>query len=168
MNQVEHVCLMASITNDPWLWHARYGHLNFYALRKLADENLVKGLPQLEQVNQVCDCCVISKQHRTSFPHVRKSQSEKHLQLMYGDLCGPISPTTLKVKLLQSKTEAFDAFKKVKNEAELESGHKLKIFQTDRGGEFTSNIFNKYCVFGNKKTTHSPLLTSAKWCGRAS
>jgi hypothetical protein len=35
------VCLAAKTTDDVWIWHARFGHLNFPALRKLAREDMV-------------------------------------------------------------------------------------------------------------------------------
>jgi hypothetical protein len=35
------VCLTAKTTNNAWIWHVRFGHLNFPALRKLAREDMV-------------------------------------------------------------------------------------------------------------------------------
>jgi hypothetical protein len=48
------------------------------------------------------------------------------------------------VVLLQSKDEAFEAFKKRKAATEMK--HKLKVWalRTYRSGEFTSNEFNDY------------------------
>jgi hypothetical protein len=43
------VCLSACVGGDTaWRWHARYGHLNFHALRKLAQNGMVRGLPQID------------------------------------------------------------------------------------------------------------------------
>lgn len=36
LNMAEPICLLGAIKESSWLWHARYGHLNFQALRKLA------------------------------------------------------------------------------------------------------------------------------------
>jgi hypothetical protein len=55
------VCLAAQGTSPAWRWHARYGHLNFRGLRRLAEEGMVNGLPQIEQVEQVCDSCLAGK-----------------------------------------------------------------------------------------------------------
>jgi hypothetical protein len=43
------------------LWHMRYDHLNFPALRKLGREEMVHGLPKAEHVDQVCSGCLIDK-----------------------------------------------------------------------------------------------------------
>ena len=37
------VCLAARHTEEPWLWHARFGHLSFDAFGRL--EKIVRGLP---------------------------------------------------------------------------------------------------------------------------
>lgn len=62
------VCLLASVADKAWLWHARFGHLNFEALKLLAQQNMVRGLPLVNHVGQVCDGCLIGKQRRASFP----------------------------------------------------------------------------------------------------
>ena len=41
------VCLTAHTGEDAWRWHARFGHTNFVALRKMGREGLVRGLPML-------------------------------------------------------------------------------------------------------------------------
>ena len=48
------------------------------------------------------------------------------------------------LQLLTSKTEAAEAVKKFK--ARAESGKKLRVLWTDRGGEFTSVEFATYCM----------------------
>ena len=50
-----------------WTWHARYGHLNFDALHKLARQDMVHGLPVVEHVDQLCDACLAGKQRRSAF-----------------------------------------------------------------------------------------------------
>ena len=46
---------------------------------------------------------------------------------------------------LDSKERTFGIFKEFKQKVENELGIKLKMFRTDRGGEFTSNEFLQYC-----------------------
>ena len=50
------------------------------------------------------------------------------------------------LQLLTIKTEAAEAVKKFKARAEAESSKKLRVLQTDRGGEFTSMEFAAYCA----------------------
>nr|GEW87603.1 zinc finger, CCHC-type [Tanacetum cinerariifolium] len=46
---------------------------------------------------------------------------------------------------LTSKDQAFSTFKEFRQQIEMEMRMKLKMLRTDRGGEFTSNEFTKYC-----------------------
>ena len=46
--------------------------------------------------------------------------------------------------VLKQKSEVFDTFQKWKALVENESGHKLKVLRTDRGGEYTSSEFEKF------------------------
>ena len=64
------------------------------------------------------------------------------------------------IELLASKSEALQYFKKIKAAAEVESGHHLKAFRTDRGGEFNSGAFVSFCdelgIKNNTTTPYSP------------
>ena len=84
------------------------------------------------------------------------------LELIHGDLCGPITPATnggrwyfllvddcsryMWLQLLMSKDEVAEAIKKFKARVKAESGKKLRVLWTDHGGEFTSVEFVVYCV----------------------
>lgn len=46
---------------------------------------------------------------------------------------------------LNSKDQAYGIFKEFKLKVKNELRTKLKMFRTDRGGEFTSNEFLQYC-----------------------
>ncbi|XP_066354451.1 uncharacterized protein [Miscanthus floridulus] len=50
------------------------------------------------------------------------------------------------LQLLTSKDKAVAMIKKFKMRAEAESGKKLRVLRTDRGGEFTSVEFAAYCM----------------------
>lgn len=156
------VCLLTHAKEDAWLWHMRSGHVNFRSLRALAAGGMVDGLPRIEQVEQICDGCMIAKQRCLPFPMQALYRTTEHLQLVHGDLCGPITPETLGgkkyflllvddysrymwVTLLCSKDEALAALKKIQKAAETERNLKLKALRTDRGGEFTSKEFVEYC-----------------------
>ena len=94
MNIAALVCLTARAGDVMWRWHERYGHLNFQSLRKLGREDMVRGLPSIDHVEQVCEDCVLAKQKRTPFSHAAKFRAQEELELVHGDLCGPISPPT--------------------------------------------------------------------------
>ena len=88
------VCLAARTDDDSWTWHSRFGHIHFAVLRKMAREELVRGLPLLNQVEQVCEACLTGKQRRVPFPQKALGRSTEVLQLLHGDSCGPITPAT--------------------------------------------------------------------------
>ncbi|XP_066354278.1 uncharacterized protein [Miscanthus floridulus] len=62
------VCLAAHGDEEAWVWHARFGHLHFTALRKMGRDGLVRGMPLLTQVEQVCDAYLTGKHRQASFP----------------------------------------------------------------------------------------------------
>ncbi|GJY66443.1 zinc finger, CCHC-type containing protein [Tanacetum coccineum] len=88
------VCLLANLKDDTWLWYARLGHLNFESLKSMAQRDIVHGIPAIKHTTQICDVCLIGKHSRAPFPKRAKAGSTSPLDLVYGDLCGPISPTT--------------------------------------------------------------------------
>lgn len=138
---------------------------------------MVEGMPRTLNLTQVCDGCLMGKQTRKVFPHKAKFSASKALELVHGDLCGPISPTTnsgykyffllvddysryMWVYFLRSKDEALQAFKKFRVMVENEPGKRIKMFRTDRGGEFNSNEFKEYCegagIQRNYTTPYTP------------
>jgi hypothetical protein len=77
---------------EPWLWHACYGHLSFDALGRL--EKMVRGLPHIKHADELCDSCLAGKQRRLPFPMVASYRATEVHELVHGDLCGPIKPAT--------------------------------------------------------------------------
>lgn len=48
LNAPEIQCLAATgAGEEEWLWHYRYGHLNFKSLSQLKDKDLVRGVPTI-------------------------------------------------------------------------------------------------------------------------
>jgi len=86
------VCLAAQCTEEPWLWHGRFGHLNFDALSRLAA--MVKGMPKIQHASELSDSCLVGKQRRLPFPKEARYRAREKLELVHGDLCGPITPAT--------------------------------------------------------------------------
>ena len=157
------VCLAARCSEVAWQWHARFGHLSFQGLKQLSKGHMVRGLPQIDHVEQICDSCMAGKQRRRPFPATSNYRAKNLLDLVHADLCGPIKPETpggkklfllavddksryMWLVLLSSKDQAADAIIRLQVCAEAEAGHKLGTLRTDRGGEFTSRAFGEYCA----------------------
>jgi ligand-binding SRPBCC domain-containing protein len=166
-------CLAVRRRSDEvvWRWHERIRHVNMAALQKLAREELVHGLPEIGQVGQLFKTCQAGKQRRTSFLVKVEYQAERRIDLVHGDLCGPISPATSRgnkyllhvddlsrymwVAMIHFKDHAAAAIKDIQARAEGESGLKLKALHTDRGGEFNVTEFTDYCVAEDMHHQHT-------------
>src|SRR3954469_16813332 len=124
---------------------------------------MVRGLPGLYHVEDFSDICVMTKQRRLPFPQRTSFRAKERLELVHGDLCGPVTPATpggrryflllvddlsryMWELVLGSKGEAADAIRRAQVTAEAECGHKLRVLRTDNGGEFTAAEFASYCA----------------------
>ncbi|KAL8152976.1 hypothetical protein V2J09_010736 [Rumex salicifolius] len=59
---------MFPLNDDSWLWHLRFGHLNFGSLEQLSKKEMVRGVLVIPQPDQLCTGCLLGKQFRKSFP----------------------------------------------------------------------------------------------------
>jgi transposase InsO family protein len=122
---------------------------------------MVRGLPPISHADQFYDTCVLAKHRRGAFPKQSKYRVNKVLELVHGDLCGPVKPTTpggwryflllvddatryMWVVLLATKSKATSAIMRIQAAAEKECGRKLWVLRTDNGGEFTAAEFAAY------------------------
>lgn len=157
------LCLAARHDDGAWRWHARYGHIGFDALRQLSRRAMVHGLPLVEEEEAICDTCVVTKHRRAPFPTQARYRAEQPLDLVHGDLCGPVKPATpgdkryflllvddasrfMWLVLLAAKSDAAEAIKRIQAGAESECGRTLHVLRTDNGGEFTAAEFADYCA----------------------
>lgn len=155
-------CLRVESDDLSQTWHARLGHVSQGVMKNMADKKMVEGMPQITHGEDVCKTCQVGKQTRGTFPTKSTYRAAKALELVHGDLCGPISPPTPSKKryifvliddysrymwslLLHEKSEAYENFKKFKVYVEAQSKNTIKSLRTDRGGEFTSLEFNRFC-----------------------
>ncbi|KAL8110521.1 hypothetical protein AgCh_026299 [Apium graveolens] len=138
------------------------GHMNFQALTLMHSTQMVHGLPKFENPKTMCTDCSMSKQVRKSFPSQSKFCAKQVLELVHGDLCGPISPATtggnryflllvddfsriMWSYTLKSKDEALNAFKKFKAHVENGTDKRVKTLRTDRVVKFCSQDFTTLC-----------------------
>ncbi|KAK1663428.1 hypothetical protein QYE76_051587 [Lolium multiflorum] len=156
---VQPVCLSVRCGDTAWTWHECLGHQNFGALRTMSSSGMVRGLPAIEHVDQLCDTCLAGKKKWASFPQVAKFRAAARIELIHADLYGPISPPMpggkryfllladdysrfMWIAFLTTKDEAEMAIMRIKAAAEVQSGCILRTLRTDRGGEFNSRSFS--------------------------
>ena len=162
LNVAESCQISREEDQEVWLWHHRLCHQNFRAIDDMRRGEMVRGLHNINFSDRLCRNCVAGKQSRSAFPSASSFRATRRLELLYGDICVPITPSTIGnrryyflliddftrimwVFFLREKSEAFQHFKIVQNLAETESGEILKCFRTDRGGEFNYEEFNNFC-----------------------
>jgi transposase InsO family protein len=148
--------MLGAGTND---WATQIlGHL-----KRWAGSRWCAGYRRSATREQFCDTCVLAKHRRGVFLKQSKYHVDKALELIHGDLCGPVKPATpggrryflllvdnvtryMWVMLLTAKSEASSAIKRIQATAEKECGRKLWVLRTDNGGEFTAAELAAYCV----------------------
>ena len=155
-------CLQISARSESSRWHARLGHINTDTMKAMINKGRVTGIPALQVEKETCMSCLLGKQTMKSFPQTTTYRATHPLELIHGDLCGPITPPTPARKryvfvliddysrymwtmLLQEKIEAFEKFINFKKLAEHETKSVIRTFHSDRGGELCSNEFRAYC-----------------------
>jgi transposase InsO family protein len=135
--------------------------MNCGSLMLMEKNKIVIGIPKLEHTSRICEVCVMVKQHGKPFLK-KSSKASQPLDLVYSNMCGPISPTSIGgsmyfltftddfsgkiwVYVLKEKKELLSKFKEFKNLVEKQSECKLKCLRTDKGGEYISHDFDDYC-----------------------
>lgn len=80
--------------DESYMWHLRYGHLNYNGLKLLKDKNIVLGLPPIAHIDKVCEGCIYGKMHRLPFPK-NAYRAKVPLELVHADIFGPTSTPSI-------------------------------------------------------------------------
>ncbi|CAI5771537.1 Retrovirus-related Pol polyprotein from transposon TNT 1-94 [Podarcis lilfordi] len=79
------------------LWHRRLGHRDTNVILDLQKRELVRGL-QVKQSNKApakCVSCITEKAVKPSFPRCAEQRSNKVLDIVHTDICGPMNVPSL-------------------------------------------------------------------------
>jgi Reverse transcriptase (RNA-dependent DNA polymerase)/gag-polypeptide of LTR copia-type/GAG-pre-integrase domain len=146
------------------LWHRRLAHIHHQGLDSMIRESLVTDLEIKSNANPdpICTICLAGKQHRAA--HTTPApRSDELLHRVAADLHGPIHTEALHfrsrywmpivdeasgyvhVALLRQKSDALEGFQRFKARAETQTGKRIKHLRDDKGGEFMSTAFEKFC-----------------------
>ena len=147
--------------NNTVLSHKRLGHFHHIALLYIKKNNLVKGLPELEEESLKCVACQYGKQTRIPFRQNKAWRAIQSLQLIHTDVRGPMKTPSLNnskyyivfiddysrmywIYFMKLKYEVTDIFAKFKAWVETQSRCKMQVIRSDNGTEYTSEKFNKF------------------------
>ncbi|RVW91832.1 Copia protein [Vitis vinifera] len=122
----EQIAFSSTVSNAE-LWHRRLGHFHHVGLLYMQKQNLVKGVPLLEDKLADCVACQYGKQTRRPFPQTAWRAMHK-LQLVQTDVGGP------------QKTPSLNA-----TWVENQSSCRMQMIRSDNGKEYTNEIFDKFC-----------------------
>ncbi|GAU39634.1 hypothetical protein TSUD_397220 [Trifolium subterraneum] len=88
------MCLKNAKQESTLLWHNRFSHLSFKGLNTLAKKQMVRGLPELEELEENCVDCLSGKQHRGTIQKQAKWRASTKFELIHSDICCPINPSS--------------------------------------------------------------------------
>ena len=144
------------------VWHARLGHPNFKFLQILENKKVINVSDWLIK-NTLCSSCQLGKRCKLSF-NKSDSFSKFPLEKIHSDLWGP-TPILSSQKFqfyvifvddytrytwlypLKNKSNFYTCFLKFQALVENHFDRKIKIFQSDGGGEFTSKEFSNHLAY---------------------
>ena len=112
----------------------------------------------IEKPDNLCEGCILGKQHKESFPAGKSIRAKAPLEIVHSDVCGPMQVPSLGgnryvltfiddytrktwVYMLKQKSEVFEKFHHFKTLVEKQCGRYIKVLRTDRGGEHISQDF---------------------------
>jgi hypothetical protein len=152
---------------QPELWHRRFCHAGWETLAKMAQDNLVDGLPVSAEWfrkagKTVCEPCVLGKQTKTPFL-ASSWESFGPFDLIHADVCGPMRTKTpggnrycvsfiddysrcAVIQLLENKNQVKIALSAFVSTMETQFDKKVMTLRSDRGGEFWNKEVQSFCA----------------------
>lgn len=138
-------------------WHRRFGHLNETSSRALLSGDIKLNPSKLS----FCVPCQFGKSSRAIIPSAAGSVPSTALGRVSTDVCGPFQTATMlgyhyfvtfgdhhsrfvRTYLIKKKSDVFNTFLVYKARVEKETGLKIIILRSDRGGEYMSKEFLDY------------------------
>ena len=149
------------------VWHERMGHAHWEALKQARlNPPPLRGikLDSSEPPKHTCPGCVAGKDKRRAFKSsTSESRAKEPLERLHADLMGPMETVAIGgskwrysfvitdeysrhawTAHLMSKDQTLEKFKGWVSMIEQQTGHRVKILRSDRGGEFISADFSAF------------------------
>jgi transposase InsO family protein len=117
---------------------------------------MVDVLPDIHFSKIICEGCVLGKHPQEKFDKGKTRRASFPLDLIHSDLMGPFPHPSINksryvliffydfswftwIYFLKEKPEVFQHLKDFKALVETQSGKKIKVLQTDNGGEYVNH-----------------------------
>lgn len=163
----------AYVTQTLERWHQRLGHQNVRHT-----EEILKSFEIEYQKSEdfFCEACIMGKQKADPFPETG-TITKKPGEIIHSDVCGPMEVQSLGgSKLFVLFKDDYSHFRKIytiRHKSEVkkkleefipwfknQTGHKIKVFRTDRGkedlNEAVKTITDKYGIKHEKTVGYTP------------
>jgi transposase InsO family protein len=148
---------------DVHTWHRRLGHLHVDAVLAMVKKGMVRGMEIVGNHSPPdnCEACLKGEQTRAEIHKTTESRVTDILGRVFSDVCGKLptrSHTGLEyfvtwiddasckvfVISLREKSEVAEHLKSFVARIELETGKRLKVLQTDGGGEYIASKVREF------------------------
>ncbi|UYV60728.1 hypothetical protein LAZ67_1002045 [Cordylochernes scorpioides] len=145
------------------IWHQRMGHVNPIKLTQMFENNVFEENIKIREKpdSLLCEACIYGKQNRKVFHASTSPNSTYPGELIYSDVCGPMSKRSPGGSLyfvsfkddfsrfrvayfIRHKSDVLEKFKEFVKRVRTETGNKIKRFRTDNGTEFLNKNFSDY------------------------
>ncbi|UYV67002.1 hypothetical protein LAZ67_4003628, partial [Cordylochernes scorpioides] len=145
------------------IWHQRMGHVNPIKLTQMFENNVFGEDIKIREKpdSLLCEACIYGKQNRKVFHASTSPNSTYPGELIYSDVCGPMSKRSPGGSLyfvsfkddfsrfrvayfIRHKSDVLEKFKEFVKRVRTETGNKIKRFRTDNGTEFLNKNFSDY------------------------
>ena len=133
------------------VWHKRLGHPNDQVLQHLSS---TKAIQINKTIKSLCEACQLGKTCKLPFSS-SDFQSSRVLERIHSDVWGPAPVVSVQgfryyvvfidnysrfcwFYPMKSKSDVFSIFKIFQQQVETQYDQKIKVFQSDGGGEFVN------------------------------
>jgi len=159
-------------------WHRRLGHRDIEAIKQMASTRMIEGVNLKDcGIREVCDTCLKGKMTRKPFPKKSTYQSERILDLIHTDVCGPMQTMTPGKKrylltliddysrytiiyLMANKSEVPEKIKEYINLMKTKFNITPKAIRSDKGKEYVNQqlqtLFKKEGIVAQYTVTYAP------------
>jgi hypothetical protein len=80
--------LLAHVNESSRVWNERFGHLNFRYKKQISKQGMVKGFPDIQFYEAVCEGFILRKYHEEKFEKGEARKASSSLELVHSDIMG--------------------------------------------------------------------------------